>query len=51
MRRAVDRVQSITVRLMVYDATCGPLSRVWSLGAALYRRLGRLDGILAAVSC
>src|SRR5262245_36135293 len=35
------------VRVMVYDRTCvgrvGGLSRVWSAGSTLYRRLGRLD--------
>lgn len=35
------------MRALVYDRTCtgriGGLSRVWATGAALYRRLGRID--------
>lgn len=35
------------MRVLVYDRTCvgrvGGMSRVWAAGAALYRRLGRID--------
>jgi hypothetical protein len=31
------------MRLVVYDRTCGALTRAWRSGSALYRRLGRID--------
>ena len=35
------------MRVLVYDRTCvrriGGMSRIWATGAALYRRLGRID--------
>ncbi len=38
------------MRALIYDRTCtgrlGGLSRVWASGAALYRRLGRIDDAL-----
>ena len=38
----------MAVRLMVYDATAGALSRAWRAGAVLYRALGRLDATYGA---
>ena len=45
---------SSALRLLVYDRTCARrgvgLSTVWATGAALYRRLGRVDAIHGASS-
>ena len=42
------------MRALVYDRTCvrrvGGLSRVWAAGAALYRRLGRIDAVSGVAS-
>jgi hypothetical protein len=42
------------MRVLIYDRTCvrrvGGLSRVWAAGAALYRRLGRIDAAAGVAS-
>jgi hypothetical protein len=42
------------MRALVYDRTClrrvGGMSRVWAAGAALYRRLGRIDAAAGVAS-
>lgn len=44
------------IRLMIYDSTClgrirtGGLSRIWRLGGAVYRALGRFDRVCGASS-
>jgi hypothetical protein len=38
------------MRALVHDRTAGRLSRVWAAGAALYRRLGRVDAARAVAS-
>jgi hypothetical protein len=42
------------MRALVYDRTClgrvGGMSRLWATGAALYRRLGRIDAALGVAS-
>lgn len=42
------------MRLLVYDRTCvrkrGRLTPIWKTGAALYRRLGRIDAVHGATS-
>jgi len=42
------------MRALVYDRTCvrrvGGMSRVWAAGAALYRRLGRIDAVRGVAS-
>jgi hypothetical protein len=44
----------LSLRLLIYDRTCvsglAGLSRAWSVGAALYRGLGRLDGVRGVAS-
>jgi len=44
----------LIMRVAVYDRTCvgrgGNLTRFWSAGAALYRRLGRIDEACGAAS-
>jgi hypothetical protein len=42
------------MRVLVYDRTCvrrvGGMSRIWATGAALYRRLGRIDAASGVAS-
>ncbi len=42
------------MRALIYDRTCdgraGGMSKIWSTGAALYRKLGRIDAVYPAES-